>query len=118
MSSEEEDERREYVRAEPGVVASGTVAEVVTRAPPGVAVVETTAASPSVKRESIVTHRTTNTSALVGIVVGVVVLAMGLFLVIRETPLLPYPWSLFAILAVGIGLVGIGASLVSNRTVS
>ena len=117
MSSSEEDERKESVKSEPNVGTGGTMSEVVIR-DSGDGVVHQVVAepSPSFERESVVKHRTTNTSALVGMATGIAVLAIGLFLVIRYTPFLPYPLSIFALLIVGVGLIGVGASLISSRS--
>jgi hypothetical protein len=115
MSSEEEDEEKEYVTREPNVGTSGSTSEVVIRERPQgqTEVIET---SPSVKRESVVKRKSTNTAALVGIAVGIAVLVSGMFLVIREAPILPYPLDVVVIVIVGIALIGVGASLVSTRT--
>lgn len=122
MSSTEEDEQKDYVRTAPGAmtvparqVVTVPAGEVVTTRS-GDGAVQQVIAEPVVKRESIAKHTTTNSSALVGLAVGIVVLAIGLLLVVRETPFLPYPWSIFSVLLVGAGLIAIGASLVSNRT--
>jgi hypothetical protein len=121
MSSEEDDEKRVYVQKQPNVGTQGTASEVVIREQPGAPpattqVTEVVEPSPIVKSESISKHRTTNTSALIGIIVGVAVLLFGMYVVFRETPFLPYPLSVFVIVVVGIGLIAVGASLVSNRT--
>jgi uncharacterized membrane protein len=116
MSESEKDERREYVTSDPNVTTTGTRTVMVQ--PPGnhehVEVV--TAPSPNVHKEEVVNKRTTNTGALVGVFVGIVVLGIGMVLVLRETPFLPYPYSLFAIIVVGLALIAVGASLVANRT--
>lgn len=101
--------------------ANGPVSTVVVRRSQGgdaapVIVQRTDEVAPTIQRGSKERHTTTNTSALVGIAVGIAVLALGLGLVIRETPLLPYPLSLFTIVIVGIGLIAVGASLISSRT--
>jgi hypothetical protein len=117
LSSSEEDERKEYVRSEPNAGAGGGASEVTIRQSSDGTVQEVIAEpSPSVERETVARHTSTNTSALVGLAVGIVILATGLLLVIRETPFLPYPWSILAVLVVGVALIGVGASLVSNRT--
>ncbi len=117
MSSSEEDERRESVRREPNLGTGGGTTQVLVRDSSDGSFRQVIAEpAPSVERESVVKHKTTNTSALVGMAVGIVVLALGLFLVIRDTPFLPYPLSIFAVLIVGVGLIGIGASLVSSRS--
>jgi VIT1/CCC1 family predicted Fe2+/Mn2+ transporter len=115
MSSEEQDEKREYVSRESTVGTSGGTSEVVIHERPTgqTEVIET---SPSVKRESVVKRKSTNTAALVGIVVGIAVLISGMFLVLREAPFLPYPLSLIVIVVVGIALIGVGASMVSSRS--
>jgi hypothetical protein len=115
MSSEEDDERVEYVRRQPNTGTSGGASEVVIHEQPN-SPVEVVQTSPSVKRESVVKHTSTNTGTLVGIAVGIGVLLVGMFLVIRETPFLPYPLSIFVVVVVGLVLIGIGASLVSNRS--
>jgi hypothetical protein len=114
LSSEEQDERKEYVNVQPGT--AGATSEVLIRGEPGATVVQRSESPPSVKQESIVKRKTTNTSALVGIAVGVAVLAIGLVLVLREAPVLPYPLSVLVIVVVAVALIGVGASLVSNRT--
>ena len=125
MSSTEEDEKKVYVERQTNPSAAGSASTVVVREPAGAVPVQPVVAEPVItqttvpneeKRESVVKHTSTNTSALVGLAIGVIILAMGLFLVMRETPFLPYPYSIFAILVVGIALIGVGASLVSNRT--
>jgi hypothetical protein len=117
LSSTEEDERKEYVRSAPNVGAGGAASEVTIRQSSDGTVQQVIAEpSPSVERETVAKHTSTNMTTLVGLAVGIVVLATGLFLVIRETPFLPYPWSILAVLVVGVALIGVGASLVSNRT--
>jgi hypothetical protein len=117
MSSSEEDERTETLKRDPNVAASGSASEVVFRqSSDGTTQQVVAQPAPRVERESVSKHRTTNTSALVGMVVGIAVLAFGLLLVVKETPYLPYPYSIISIIIVGIALIAVGASLISNRT--
>ena len=119
MSSSEEDERKETVNRPSNVGTGSDASEVMLHQSSDGSVQAVVAElAPKVERESVVKHKSTNTSALVGMVVGIAVLAMGLALVIKETPFLPYPWSVIATVVVGVALIGVGASLVSNRTMS
>ena len=128
MSSEQEEERKEYVeRDEPVTTVSQPVAvtpqgtqvrqpaTVVQPAAPPVAVA--TASPGSERKESVVRRTNTNTGAIVAIVVGVVVLLLGIYLVFtRVFPYLSYPWSLFAVLLVAVVLMIVGGSLIQART--
>ena len=50
-------------------------------------------------------------------VIGAVVLVFGIYLVFSMVlPYLPYPFSIFAILILGVILIAVGGSLVAGRT--
>jgi len=129
MSSETEEERREVVQSDPvvttdpnGVVTNPTVvrervvSEPVVRQP----VVETVSpVAGNQRRESVVVRRNTNVGAIVAMVIGALVLVFGIYLVFsRVFPYLPYPYSIFAILILGVILIAVGGSLVAGRTSS
>ena len=123
MSETETEERREVVRTSPAVSTRSPASTVVVREgsviPERVERVEVAPSpSPNVNRQEVETITRTNTGAIAGIIIGAAVLVIGMFLVLRETPFLPYPWSMFAILAVGLALIAVGASMVSNRSTS
>ncbi len=90
--SSEDDEKREHVTREPNAGTSGGGSAVVIQERPG-GQSEVVGTSPSVKRESVVKRKSTNTAALVGIAVGIAVLVSGMSLVIREAPFLPTRWT-------------------------
>ena len=127
MSTETEEERREVIQSDPvvttdpNVVTSTTatsgVRERVIIEQPGVRqpVVETTAVPGNQRRESVVTRRNTNVGAIVAALVGILVLVFGIYLIFsRVFPYLPYPYSVFAILILGVILIALGGSLVSR----
>src|SRR5438067_11272498 len=121
MSSEDEEERKEYVRRDPtvqGTVVTAPTDQVVARREPveRVVVPATTSASPVEHRETIVRHRSTNTGAVIAMVIGVIVLMGGIYMVLSQIPFLPWPLSMIAFLAVGLIFIGVGASLLGNRS--
>ena len=120
MSSEEEEERKEYVRRDPTVqgtvVTTPTEQVVARREPVEHVVVAATSASPVERRETIVRHRSTNTGAIIAMVIGAVVLLGGIYIVLSQIPFLPWPFSMIAFLAVGLIFIAVGASLLGSRS--
>ena len=121
MSTSEEDDKKVVTRVQPGVQAGQTTEVVMGSGQPMTAVVQAPPqtmqqSAPTVNSESIAKHTTTNMTALVGLAVGIVVLAGGLLLAFRITPDLPYPFSTLGFILIAVALIAIGASLVSNRT--
>jgi len=122
LSSEEEEERKEYVRRDPTVqgtvVTTPTEQVVVPREPVERVVVPATvsSASPVERRETTVRHTRTNTGALIAMAIGAVVLLGGIYIVLSQIPFLPWPLSMIAFLAVGLIFIAVGASLLGNRS--
>jgi hypothetical protein len=131
MSSEQEEERKDYVEREEPVETTPVTPAQAAQSPPATTVRETVVKQPSIvpgapvsstsppgseRRESVVTRRNTNTGAIVAMIVGIVILLLGLYLVFtRVFPYLSYPWSLVAVLIVAIVLIIVGASLLQTR---
>lgn len=128
MSSEQEEDRTEYVERDAPLdqpqqqqpVVSQT--PVVTQTPAGTTVVSqqpgTVPVVPpgSERKESVVRRKNTNTGAIVAMVVGAVILLLGIYLVFtRVFPYLTYPWSLLAVLLVAIIMMIVGGSLLQAR---
>ena len=124
MSSETEEDRKEYVERDPAVATEPTIVtsttpvvrERIVREP--VATTTTAVETPaSGRRESVVRRRSTNTGAIVAMIIGVLVLLLGIYLVFeRVIPNLPYPWSTAVVLILGVIFIAVGASLVRNRS--
>ncbi len=125
MSSETEEERRDVVQSDPVVTtdpnvvtttAIPTVRErVVTQEPVVRQPVVAAAPMGNQRRESTVIRRNTNVGAIAAMLVGILVLVFGIYLVFsRVFPYLPYPYSVFAILILGVILIAVGGSLVSR----
>lgn len=120
MSSEREEERKEYVERDPSLAPppAAVPREYVVGEPVALGRAPVAPAVPPANehREAVVRRRTTNTGAIVAIVVGLLVLLFGIYLVFSQIKYLPAPYSWIAILIVGLILIGIGASLVRTRT--
>ena len=116
MSTSEEDEKKEFTAVKPEPTAGAE--EVVTGGAQSAVIVQkpVQAEPTTVKKQTVAKHTTTDTSALIGIVVGVIVLSFGMLLAFRELPYLPYPFSIIGLVLVAVALIAIGASLVSSRT--
>jgi hypothetical protein len=111
MSSIDEDERREYVKRDvPSDVPAGQ-----SNAQPG-AQARPTGNAPVERREFTEKRTSTNTSVIVAIAVGIVVLAGGIALIAHEVPYIPWPYSVIVVVGLGFTLLAIGASFISNRT--
>jgi intracellular septation protein A len=66
--------------------------------------------------ETIVRHRSTNTGALISILVGVVVLLGGIGLVASQIHFIPWPYNIYVVLGFGFILLLLGASMIRART--
>jgi hypothetical protein len=133
LSSEQEEEREEYVEREepispapvvvqPQVAPTGSVVrETVVRQPAVVqpaAPVVATVPPESERRSSVVRKTNTNVGAIIAMVVGAVILLFGIFLVFTKVfPYLAYPWSMIAVLLVALVMIIVGASLMQTRRV-
>jgi len=125
MSSEQEEEKKEYVQRDQSVTTVREPETTVVRSMPGRTLVrESAVAAPviattvpaSERKESIVTKRNTNVGAIVAMVIGIFVLFFGVYLVFtRILPYVAYPWSLVAMLIISIILIAAGVSLVKTR---
>jgi hypothetical protein len=132
MSSETEEERKEYVERDEPAIAPGTsvvapattgtvVRETVVREPGTVVSTNTpvVAAVPpeSERRESVVRKTNTNFGAIIAMIIGAAILMLGIFLIFTKVfPYLAYPWSLLAVLLVAIVMIAVGGSLLQTRT--
>ena len=121
VSTETEDEQKQYVQRTPANPGTVTVFPAAPAAPARGQTVVTTApvvtASPppaSQRNETVVTHRSTNMGAVVSMVVGVVVLLGGIGLIATQIPFLPWPYSLIVILGFGLILLMVGASMIGR----
>jgi len=119
MSSEQEEEKKEYVQRDQSVTTVQEPETTVVRSMPGrtaVAPVIATTVPASERKESMVTKRNTNVGAIVAMMIGIFVLFFGVYLVFtRILPYVAYPWSLIAILIISIILIAAGVSLVKTR---
>ena len=126
MSSETEEERRDVVQSDPAITTDPNA--VTTTSPPVVQervvtqqpvvrepVAAATPPAGNQRRESTVVRRNTNVGAIIAMLIGILVLVFGIYLVFsRVFPYLPYPYSVFAILILGVILIAVGGSLVSR----
>jgi hypothetical protein len=128
LSSEQEEERTEYVQREKPVQPTvGQPVIVQSPAPPAVREqfvsvpanmpVLATIPPESERKESVVRKTSTNTGAIVAMLVGVAILLFGIFLVFTKVfPYLGYPWSLLAVLLVAVVFMIVGGSLLQERS--
>jgi hypothetical protein len=119
MSNEDSDEKRVYVETAPTTTtaAGGTVVTTPSREQPMTVVRGTPVQVPAAQHnETIVRHRSTNTGALVAIVVGVVVLLGGIGLVASQIQFIPWPYNIYVVLGFGFILLLLGASMIRTRT--
>ena len=116
MSMEDSDEKKVYVERTPS--AGGTTVSTVSREQQPITVVRTvpTEIPAAQHNETIVRHRSTNTGALVAIVVGVVVLLGGIGLVASQIQFIPWPYNIYVVLGFGFILLLLGASMIRTRT--
>jgi hypothetical protein len=111
VSSDETDDKRTYVQTSGGQPAAGTATVVTTRQVPETVVA---AAPASQRNETVVSHRSTNTGAIAGLVVGIIVLAAGIALIESQVRFLPWPYSIIVVLGFGLILLIVGASFISR----
>ncbi|MDA4117171.1 MAG: hypothetical protein OK455_02385 [Thaumarchaeota archaeon] len=117
MSTEERDEKRVYVDRSPGNQGMVVVEREEPVVEPVVERVKTVQEVPSSQRaETIVKHRSTNTGALLAMVIGVVVLLAGIGLIASQIPFIPWPYGLYVVLGFGFLLLVMGASMITSRT--
>jgi hypothetical protein len=99
VSSNETDDRRTYVQSNPTAPAT---------------VVQAAPAPANQRNETVVTHRSTNTGAVVALAVGIVVLLGGIGLVASQIRFLPWPYSIIVVLGFGLILLMVGASFIDR----
>lgn len=112
MSSEDTEERKQYVQQSPN--SPGTVVvEQPARTAPVAAPAQVIQNVPA-SQKTVVSHRTTNTGALIAMAVGIVVLLAGIGLIASQVRFLPYPYSLIVILGFGLILLLAGLSMIDR----
>jgi hypothetical protein len=108
VSSEETDEKKTVVQRSPN---SGSTVVVQQPSPPAAA-----QAPASERSDTVVSHRSTNTGAIVAMAVGVIVLLGGMAVIVSQIRFLPAPYSYIVILGFGLILLLVGASMISSGT--
>jgi hypothetical protein len=112
MSTTEEEEHKEVVRRDPPLVTSPNqqaTSQTMGRSSPA-------SSTPLERREIVEKRSNTNIGAVVAIAIGILALMFGVFLVYREIPYLPWPYSIVVTMGLGVILLAIGASFISSRT--
>ena len=105
MSTEETDEKRTVVQGNPNQGSTVVVQQ------------PNSAATPAPQNErTVVSHRSTNTGAIAAMAIGLVVLLGGMALIFSQIKFLPGPYSILVLLAFGLVLLLIGASMISRGT--
>jgi hypothetical protein len=113
MSSTDEEERREYVKRDPA--SGGSQNQPTVQSP---AQSQPAESAPVERREFTEKRTSTNTTVIVAIAVGIVVLAGGIGLIAHEVPYIPWPYDVIVVVGLGFTLLAIGASFISSRTKS
>jgi hypothetical protein len=114
VSSEETDEKKTVVQRTPN---SGSTVVVQQPSPPVVAPAPAPATAPAIERsDTVVSHRSTNTTAIVAMAVGVIVLLGGMAVIVSQIKFLPAPYSFIVVLGFGLILLLVGASMISSGT--
>jgi hypothetical protein len=113
MSTQEEDQKTVVVQNPPNT--GGTVTTV-SRDQPATVVRTAPEVPANQHNETIVKHRSTNTGAVVAMVIGLVVLLGGIGLIASQIPFIPWPYDIYVVLGFGLILLLIGASMITNKS--
>ena len=82
---------------------------------PGIVRTVQAEAPSSVHSDTVVKHSSTNTGAILAMVVGLVVLLGGIGLIATQLPMIPSPYGLYAIIGFGVLLLIVGLGIMSSR---